>query len=354
MSDSLKQYRDRIDALDDEILELLNKRAGYAKAVGNLKKDGRAYRAEREAQVLRRLAERSAGPLTPQGTLSIFTEIMSVCRALEATMSVAFLGPEGTFSEEAAVKHFGSAISPSRYGTVDDVFRNVETNNDGYGVVPVENSSEGAVDRTLDLLLSSPLKICGEVMLPVHQCLLSKGSMTEIDKVFSHAQSLAQCREWLHQHLPNAELTAVSSNAQAALCASRDDKAAAIVSKVAASLYGLNVLAESIEAGANNTTRFLVLCKHDAAPSGKDKTSLVVSTKNQPGAVHRLLTPLAKHQVSMSKLESRPSKAGLWEYVFFIDLDGHREDENVARAINEITQSAAFLKVLGSYPAVVF
>ena len=354
MPDNLKQLRERIDALDLEILKLVSERASAAHAIGNLKGGGSVYRPEREAQVLRRLAEHNPGPLPEKAVTHLFIEVISACRALEDAFSVASLGPKGTFSEEAAVKHFGGQAPLMLCTSIDEVFRSVESGNIGYGVVPVENSTEGAVGRTLDLLLSTPLKICGEVVLPVHQNLLSKGSdIAAVKRIFSHAQSLAQCNRWLAQNCPRAERIAVASNAEAARMAQEDAQSAAIAGRSAADYYGLAVLAGSIEDEPNNTTRFVVISSQDVAPSGKDKTSLVMSTRNVPGAIHELLTPLAKNGVSMTRLESRPSRTGLWEYVFFLDMEGHQSDENVARALKAMRELAAFLKILGSYPVAV-
>jgi chorismate mutase / prephenate dehydratase len=354
MPDNLKQLRERIDALDLEILKLVSERASAAHAIGKLKGDGTVYRPEREAQVLRRLAGHNPGPLPEKAVTHLFTEVISACRALEDAFSVASLGPKGTFSEEAAVKHFGGQASLMLFTSIDELFRSVESGNIGYGVVPVENSTEGAVGRTLDLLLSTPLKICGEVLLPVHQNLLSKGNdISAVKSIFSHAQSLAQCNRWLAQNCPGAERIPVASNAEAARMAQKDAQSAAIAGRSAADHYGLSVLASNIEDEPNNTTRFVVISRHDGAPSGRDKTSLVMSTRNVPGAIHELLTPLAKNGVSMTRLESRPSRTGLWEYVFFVDMEGHQSDENVARALKTMRELAAFLKILGSYPVAV-
>jgi chorismate mutase/prephenate dehydratase len=354
MPDNLKQLRARIDALDLEILKLVSERASAAHAIGKLKDDGTVYRPEREAQVLRRLSENNSGPLPDKVVMHLFTEVISACRALEDAFSVASLGPRGTFSEEAVVKHFGGQAPVMLCTSIDEVFRSVESGNVGYGVVPVENSTEGAVGRTLDLLLSTPLKICGEVLLPVHQNLLSKGNeISAVKRIFSHAQSLAQCNRWLAQNCPRAERIPVASNAEAVRMAKEDAESAAIAGRSAADYYGLPVLAGNIEDEPSNTTRFVVVSALDVSPSGNDKTSLVMSTRNVPGAIHELLTPLAKNGVSMTRLESRPSRTGLWEYVFFLDMEGHQGDENVERALEEMREVAAFLKILGSYPVAV-
>ena len=353
MSDSLKLIRGKIDALDRRLVKLLSARARLAQRIGRMK-EGAAYRPEREAQVLRGVVAENHGPL-PDGALArLFTEIMSACRALEDSMTAAYLGPPGTFSQEAAVKHFGGLTALAPCATIDEVFRRVETGAAGYGVVPVENSTEGAIGRTLDLLLSTPGQVCGEIMLPVRQCLMAKrGALAGIRKVYSHAQSLSQCQQWLARNLPRADRVAVVSNAEAARFAARERGTAAIGPRVAAALYRLQLLARNIEDEAKNTTRFLVIAEHDAAPSGRDKTSLAMSTRNVPGAMHELLTPLAANQVSMTRLESRPSRTGLWEYVFYVDIEGHQQDPKVARALAELKQKASFLKILGSYPAAV-
>ncbi|OIR12450.1 P-protein [mine drainage metagenome] len=359
MIELLKQHRDEIDAIDEQVLKLVNERAKLARQIGSLKDDGVIYRPEREAQVLRRLQANNQGPLSAEAVANIFRSVMSNCRALEKELSIAFLGPLGTYSEEAALKQFGLGRNAVVCGAIDEVFRTVEAGQADYGVVPVENSTEGAIGLTLDLLLASPLKICGEITLPIHHCLLSKQTdISQISHIFSHTQSLAQCHEWLNRTLPKVQREAVTSNARAAqmshdLVLADGTFAAAIASKRAAELFDLNVLAENIEDDPKNTTRFLVLGNHDVATSGHDRTSLVMTAKNKPGAIVELLEPLSRHGVSMTKLESRPSKQGLWDYVFFVDIEGHYLDSKVAAAIKEIESRALFLKVLGSYPVAV-
>ena len=352
MGDTLQDIRRKIDALDARLVKLISARAKIAQQVGRIKNGALVYRPEREAQVLRRVSELNTGPMPSAALRRIYSEIMSACRALEDLLAVAYLGPQGTYSQEAAIRHFGGSIDTRSCATIDEVFKQVESGATGYGVVPVENSTEGAIGRTLDLLLTTPAKVCGEIMLPVRQCLMSKAkNRAAIKKVYSHTQSLAQCQHWLMRHLPGAEPIAVVSNAEAALRASRDAKAGAIASKTAADLYKLNLLARDIQDESSNTTRFLVLSREAVAPSGHDKTSLILSTRNVPGAIHDLLSPLAKNGVSMTRLESRPAKTGLWEYVFYIDIDGHVRDAKVAQALAEIERKASFLKNLGSYPA---
>jgi len=356
MSDLLKQYRDQIDAIDEQVLKLVNQRAQLAREIGNVKNGGPIYRPEREAQVLRRLTEHNEGPLSGDAVTAIFRAVMSNCRALEKELSVAFLGPLGTFSEEAANKQFGGLTAPVQCSSIDEVFRMVESGQVDYGVVPVENSTEGAVGRTLDLLMATKLNICGEIALPIHHNLLSKsGAIDQIKTVYAHSQSLAQCYQWLNAHLPHADRQAVVSNAEAASIAKNNTSGnvAAIASTRAAELFSLNNLASNIEDDPKNTTRFLVLATHDVAPSGKDKTSLVIATKNVPGAILELLKPLADEQVSLTKLESRPSKIGLWEYVFFVDIEGHHQDVSVSKALKELDKRSSLLKVLGSYPVAI-
>jgi len=354
MSENLKQFRDQINQLDDELLKLLNQRARLAQQIGHLKEDGVVLRPEREAQVLRRLQGANQGPLGDAAIAGLFTEVMSQCRALEAPLEVAYLGPEGTFTEAAALKRFGTAVQGKSCATIDDVFRAVESGATQYGVVPVENSTEGAIGRTLDLLMQSSLQVCGEVMLSIHQCLMAKScDLSGIEKVYSHPQSLGQCQGWLNINLPHAARIPVSSNAEAARLAAEDPHSAAIAGSQAALHFDLQVCVENIEDDARNATRFLVLGKQEVAPSGQDKTSLVLSAENRPGAVHDLLVPLQKHGVSMTKFESRPSRSGLWEYVFYVDIEGHQADVKVAAALAELKQAVAFMKILGSYPVAV-
>jgi chorismate mutase/prephenate dehydratase len=354
MDNDLKKLRDQIDAIDNQVLKLVSERAQLAHTIGQVKNGGPIYRPEREAQVLRRLQDLNEGPLSSESVSAIFRTVMSHCRALEKELSVAFLGPLGTFSEEAANKQFGGLSKPVQCASIDEVFQTVESGAVDYGVVPVENSTEGGIGRTLDLLLQTSLHICGEIELPVHHNLLCKtDDKGSIKKLYSHAQSLAQCHEWLNRNLPGVERQAVASNSEAARLASVEAGAAAIASRRAGELFELNLLADNIEDDPRNTTRFLVLSNHDVAPSGKDKTSLAMAARNVPGAVVALLEPLARHGVSMTKFESRPAHTGLWEYVFFVDIEGHRLDERVAQALNELEERAAFLKVLGSYPVAV-
>ncbi|QZA80395.1 prephenate dehydratase [Deefgea piscis] len=356
MSDHLlKQHRDAIDAIDQQILALINQRAQHARTIGEIKGSGVVYRPEREAQVLTRIKETNPGPLSGETCARLFREIMSACLALERPLTIAFLGPEGTFTQAAAIKHFGHAASTLACASIDEAFRVVEARGADYVVAPVENSTEGAVGRTLDLMVTTPLQICGEVVLRIHHHFLRQTpDMVSIKRVYSHAQSLAQCHEWLNKHLGDeVERISVASNAEGARLASLDPSSAAIAGDSAAEKFALNKLAVNIEDEPNNTTRFLVLGYQQAARSGKDKTSLVISAPNRPGALHTLVEPLARNGVSMSKFESRPSRTGLWEYVFFADVDGFIDDVPLQAALKDLQDVAAFVKVLGSYPQAV-
>ncbi len=358
MSDELDKLRRDIDRIDDELAELLEKRAAHAKKIGELKADAPAsptYRPERESQILNRVSRRSA-LLPPERVAAVFREIISACRGLEEAIRVSYLGPEGTFSEQAVRKHFGRAVEALPVPSVDEAFRRCESGGAQFTVVPAENSTEGVVGRTLDLLVATPLRICAEIELRVQQNLLSKAqSLHCVKRVYSHSQSLAQCNGWLAQNLPSVERVPVASNAEAAQRAANEEGAGAIAGEAAGERYALTPLARCIEDDPNNTTRFLVLGKVDPGPSGRDRTSLVMSAENKPGAVHGLLTPLAEHGVSMSRIESRPARArtALWEYLFFIDLEGHQKDEHVAAAIAVLRSKAPYFKVLGSYPVAV-
>ena len=350
MAENLQALREQIDAIDAQVLALINQRAQHAQTIGQLK-NGTVYRPEREAQVLTRIKKINAGPLSDETAARLFREIMSACLALEKPLSVAYLGPQGTFSQAAAVKQFGHAAQTTPCASIDEVFRVVNAGAADYGIVPVENSTEGAVNRTLDLLQDTPLKICGEVDLRIHHYLLRKVvGLDGVKVIYSHGQSLAQCHEWLNRHLPSVPRVQVTSNAEAARMAAADKSALAIAGELAAEIYGLHCLFEHIEDEPNNTTRFLVLGLHDVGVSGNDKTSLLMSARNLPGAILELLQPFARHGVSLTKLESRPADSGLWEYVFFVDVEGHRDTPAVAAALAELKDKAALLKLLGSYP----
>lgn len=354
----LAQIRDRIDALDEQIQCLINARAAAAQEVANIKlaSDPQAffYRPEREAQVLRMVKARNQGPLDGEEMARLFREIMSSCLALEQPLNIAYLGPQGTFTQAAALKHFGHSVSTVPMASISDVFQEVETGLCHYGVVPVENSSEGVISHTLDMFLNSPLQICGEVTLRIHHNLLGQPqALDAIRTVYSHQQSLGQCRGWLDRHLPSAERIAVASNAEAARLAAESEHTAAIAGQTAAEVYGLSVLAPNIEDEAGNTTRFLIVGRRATPPSGDDKTSLLMSTRNEVGGLHRLLTPLVEHGISMTRIESRPSRRGNWDYVFFIDIVGHRDESAVRNALDALKKVAGMYKELGSYPKAV-
>ena len=350
----LARHREAIDALDREILARLNERARHAQQIGHLKGGVVAYRPEREAQVLTRLAKENTGPLTNEAITGVFREVMSACLALEQPLRVAYLGPAGTFSHAAVTRHFGSFVAAAPFPTIDDIFRAADGGQTDFAVVPVENSTEGAVGRTLDLMCTTDLSICGEIKMRIQQNLLSNAaSIAAVTKVYSHGQSLGQCVQWLARHLPGVPRIAVASNAEAARIAANEAGAAAIAGENAGAIYGLATLAPHIEDEPNNTTRFWVVGRQNIAPSGRDETSIVMSCPNRPGAVYELLEPLARHGVSMSRFESRPARTGLWEYLFFVDLVGHRDDAPVAAALRELGSKAPFLKLLGSYPSAV-
>jgi len=375
MTDQTKQkllaIRDRIDAIDDEILALLSKRADCAEEVGETKRQAGEenpwfYRPEREAQILRRVSKDNPGPLANERITAIFREIISSCLALEQSIKVAFLGPEGSFTQEAAHKHFGQAVQPVPVNSIGQVFREVENGKVDYGVVPIENSTEGVISYTLDRFMNSPLKISGETALRIHQNLLLAPKLAdqnweEVSRVYSHQQSLAQCRQWLDLHLPNAERVPVSSNTEAAKRALMDAEgskqgagfSAAIAGVKAAEVYGLTVVQKNIEDSDKNTTRFLVIGKQDVPPSGEDQTTLMISTKNRSGALYHLLTPLVENGLDMTRIESRPSQNANWEYFFFMDVNGHQDDEKLSKALIELNKEAELVRVLGSYPKAV-
>ncbi len=354
----LSELRNKIDAIDGQILQLINQRAVCALDVAKTKiaqgEQGTFYRPDRESLVLRRIKDLNQGPLSNDTVAGFFRELMSACLALEKPLDVAFLGPEGTFTQQAAVKHFGSAVKTISAATINDIFNAVENGVCQFGVVPVENSTEGVISHTLDRFLMSPLKICGEVEIRVHQNLMGLvDSLDEVTEVFSHQQSLAQCRQWLDKHLPNAKRVAVSSNTEAAKLASTNRHAVAIAGVVAAEIYQLTILERNIEDEPNNTTRFIIIGQQISSTTGNDKTSLVVSTGNQPGALYKILEPFARFNIGMVHIESRPSRQGLWDYVFFIDIEGHSEDGDVAKAMAILKDNVSMLKLLGSYPKAV-
>ncbi len=358
--DPLHEVRCRIDELDCRLQELITERARCAEEVARIKReqgdDSGYYRPEREAQVLETVRRRNRGPLSDEAICRLFREIMSACLALQLPLRVGYLGPQGTFTEAAAVQHFGHAVETLPLAGIEEVFREVEAGALHYGVVPVENSSEGAVTHTLDLFVDSPLQICSEIEMRIHHHLLAREGtgLDGVRRVYAHQMAHAQCRSWLDSHLPGVEQIVVASNAEAARLAASETPAeegsAAIASAEAAGIYGLETLAGNIEDEPDNTTRFLVIGRSSPQPSGRDKTSLMLAAPNRPGALVDLLAPLARRSISMTRIESRPSRRAVWEYLFFVDILGHEDEETVAEALDELRQTATLLKVLGSYP----
>jgi len=351
----LEAIRKSIDELDLHLLELLSRRATLNQDVARIKTEGGEdhifYRPEREAQLRRALVKANPGPLPDEEISRLFQEIVSACRTLQNSLRVAYLGPRGTFTEAAVHRHFGHSVERAPVDSIEAVFREVDAGASHYGVVPVENSTEGVISNTLDMFVRSNLTISGEVQLRIHHQLLSnEASLDQVTRIYSHQQSLAQCRQWLLANCGSVELEAVSSNAEAARRAAGEAGSAAIAGKAAGETYELAALASNIEDEPDNTTRFLVIGARSAEPTGADKTSLLLAAKNQPGALYALLKPFSDHTVSMTKIESRPSRMAVWEYVFFVDVEGHRADDNVAQALAEIEKHASLFKVLGSYP----
>ena len=355
---TLDEVRQEIDALDAKIQALISARARLASAVreskGQLENAVDYYRPEREAQVLRAVQERNQGPISDAEMLRLFREIMSVCLAQQEPLKIAYLGPEGTFTQQAVSQHFGHSVQSIGLTGIDDVFGQVESSEADFGVVPVENSNQGIVSHTLDRFVDSDLKICGEIEMAIHHNLLSQApGLAQIERVYSHQQSLSQCKNWIRQHLPEVECIAVSSNAEAARRVRHSPDAAAISSQSAAEIYGVPVLFARIEDRADNATRFLVIGRQLLTPSGDDKTSLLLAGDEGPGALHSLLSPLAMHSLNMTRIESRPASARRWSYVFFIDVDGHAETEPLKSALAEMQKQASLTRVLGSYPKAV-
>jgi chorismate mutase / prephenate dehydratase len=353
VNEKLGAVRGAIDAIDRQLVDLLNERARLVGEVGRIKKDAGAavFQPEREAQVLAGVVKANRGPLPDSAIQAIYREIMSAGREIQRPVSVAYLGPAGTFSELAMVKRFGSSIQAIACASIDEVFRAAEAERADFAVVPVENSSEGAVSRSLDLLLATTLQIVAEVSIPVHLHLLALApELSGVRKVLAHPQALGQCINWLNQNAPSLERVSVASNAEAARLASQDATLAAIASDQAAVRYGLRTLASLIQDDAHNRTRFVILGRRPSRPSGKDKTSLILSVANRAGAVYDMLGPLSRHGVSMTRFESRPARNGAWEYHFFVDVEGHAEDPKVAAALGELQKACSFFRCLGSYP----
>lgn len=349
----MKALRRTVDAIDSEILSLLNKRADVILKIGKIKarKKESIYVPAREKDVYRKLILKNKGPIPNESVKAIFREVMSSALRLERPISIAYLGPEFTFTHIASMKKFGSSVNYTSCGTITEIFSEVEKSRADYGVVPIENSIEGAVNHTLDMFIDSDLKICSEIYLEIYHNLLSKeSSKNKIKKIYSKAEVFGQCRLWLEANLPRAELIEVSSTAKAAEIASRQKNAACIASELAGKKYALKVLYRSIEDSAHNVTRFLVIGKKDAEPTKEDKTSVMFSIKDRAGALHDMLVPFKKNRINLTKIESRPSKVRAWEYYFFVDLEGHYKEPRIAKALSELGRASSYMKVLGSYP----
>ncbi|HEY3307600.1 MAG TPA: prephenate dehydratase [Desulfuromonadaceae bacterium] len=350
---TIEQLRADIDGVDDRIVELLNQRSNLVIEVGKLKTgSNQAFHVPgRERQIYERLLSLNPGPFPNDALRSIYREIISACLALESPMKVAFLGPKATFSHLATMQQFGLSAELVPMKSIPSVFEEVEKDKALYGVVPVENSTEGVISHTLDMFVESNLKITAEILLEVHHDLLSRtGRLEDIKKVYSHSQPIAQCRQWLDENLPGVPLVDVASTAVAAQIVSEDYTAAAIASELAASLYDLKVIRSRIEDQVNNFTRFLIISRNECERSGNDKTSVLFSVKDEPGILCRMLEPFAKRGINLSKIESRPYKKKAWEYIFFLDLSGHFSDPDVAEALDELKGCCQFLKILGSFP----
>jgi chorismate mutase/prephenate dehydratase len=351
---NIPKHRQAIDKLDASIVRLLNERTKHVLAIGamKLKAGEEIYAPHRERAVLQRICQLNQGPVTDEQLRAIYREIMSSALALEKTMIIAYFGPEATFTHQAAIQKFGASLRYSPQKTIADVFTEVSKRRADYGVVPVENSTEGVVTHTLDMFVDSDLKIVSQIVLPIQQCLMVRpgGSRARIKKLFVHPQSLAQCRGWIQNHLPRVELIETSSNARSAELAAKDKNAAAIGGILAAEKYGLDVLEQDIQDNAANATRFLVLGRQCSPPTGQDRTSLLVSVADKAGALHEAIAAFRRYKINMTKIESRPSKRKAWEYFFFIDCDGHAQDRKVAKAIQLLGQHCNFIKILGSYP----
>ncbi|MFH1360342.1 MAG: prephenate dehydratase [Candidatus Omnitrophota bacterium] len=350
---NLKKYRNKIDTLDEKIVSLLNERAAASQKIGQekLKNKKNIYAPEREKEVLNKIKRLNQGPMKPTAFEAIYREIMSSCIALEKPLNIANLGSRGSFTSIAARQKFGNQISYISCSSIPEVFEKVEQGDCDYGVVPIENSTEGAVTPTFDLLVDSELKICSQVMVRVSHCLCSHASLNRIRKIYSNPQVFGQCRHWLQTHLAQVGQIWVPSTTLAAQMAGKEKNAAAICSQEAADLYKLKVVKKNIQDIAHNATRFLIIGPEDASATGKDRTSLVFSIKDKVGALHDMLMPFYRNKINLTKIESRPSKKKAWDYYFFVDLDGHRCDQKVKKALDELEGRCKYLKILGSYPA---
>ncbi len=351
--EKIQDLRKKIDEIDQKIIQLISKRGTYVIEIGKIKKSLKSpfHVPEREEKILTRLKKANPGPYPPEAIETLFREIFSASLALENPLSLAFLGPEGTFTHQAAIKRFGLSANFVPQETIQKVFQEVACKRAHYGVVPIENSTEGVVSYTLDLFTEYPLRICGEIKIPiVHNLLSQENDLSQIEKIYSHPQALAQCRGWLDSHFPHVKIIETTSTAKAAKISTLEKRVAAIASEYAASHYHLNILARHLEDHSGNFTRFVIIGEQECGSTGNDKTSIMFSTKDQVGVLHRLLAPLAKEQINLTKIESRPLKGKAWEYIFFVDLDGHQEDPKVKHALKSMERFCSFLKILGSYP----
>jgi len=349
---NISEHRKAIDQLDEQIVKLLNERTQHVLEIGAIKLKSREeiYAPHREGAVLQRVSRLNRGPITRESLRAIYREIMSSALSLEKSMTIAYLGPEATFTHQAAIRRFGSSLRYAPQKTIADVFTEVSKNRADYGVVPVENSTEGVVTHTLDMFVDSELKIVAQIVLPIQHCLLSKSKREKINKLFTHPQALAQCRVWVQNRLPHAEIVETSSNARSAQLASTEQNSAAIAGALAAERYGLHILEADLQDNSANVTRFLVLGRQCSPPTGRDRTSVMFGIAHEVGALHRALAAFRQHRLNMTKIESRPSKKKAWEYYFFVDCDGHMNDRRVAKAIERLEAQCNFVKVLGSYP----
>ncbi|MCF7708135.1 MAG: prephenate dehydratase [Verrucomicrobia bacterium] len=349
---NIEQHREAIDEIDKQLVQLLNERTKHALAIGAIKTAAKqeVYVPHRELSVLKRICKLNNGPISDESLRTIFAEIMSSALALQKTMTISYLGPEATFTHQAAIRRFGSSLRYSPQKTITDVFMEVEQHHADYGVVPVENSTEGVVTSTLDMFVDSELKIVAQILTPIQHCLVGRPGTKRFNKLFSHPQALAQCRNWMQKNLPTIELVETSSTTRAAELAAKEADSAAIASSLAAEKYGLEIFEFNIQDSHNNVTRFLVLGRRCSPSTGNDRTSLMFSVRDQVGALHDALTPFHKYGLNMSKIESRPSKRKAWEYLFFVDVDGHYNDKHLENALNELQKQCNFVKVLGSYP----
>jgi chorismate mutase/prephenate dehydratase len=349
---TIPEHRKAIDKYDSQIVKLLNERTRHVLAIGEIKlKAGEEiYAPHRERAVLQRICRRNPGPVTNESLRAIYREIMSSALSLEKSLTIAYLGPEATFTHQAAIQRFGSSLRYSPQKTISDVFTEVTKCRADYGVVPVENSTEGVVTHTLDMFVDSDLKIVAQIILPIRHCLVAHCKRADIQKLYAHPQSLGQCRAWVQANLPRAEIIETSSNARSAEFAAKEKKAAAIAGELAADKYGVPVLEYDIQDNSSNATRFLVLGRQCSQPTGKDRTSIMFSVVHKVGALYRALAPFRRFRLNMTKIESRPSKRKAWEYFFFVDCDGHVNDNKVAKALEQLGEHCSFMKVLGSYP----